>query len=289
MKQNDHQEPLIAKVRCSGAYLDYKPTKGIHRHTHHEILMIQKGGGVHSIDYVDYPVLDNQIFFLRPGQVHQFKPAPEAVFYFIAIDSEAVTLHSTVTLNQFEFFQSFNFRGYVQLKNIDRYIQLVKDIEREMTRKVQPHKSLIVASYLTILLVEMQREFLETRLSDQHQPYSDIVSSFNKLLDDETTMYRFVKDYASALFVSPNYLNECIKKETGRSASEWIAEKIELEAKRLLKQTSLSLKQVSSQLNFDNSTHFCRFFKKQSGVTPATFRKTRSMSMAPESLGHLHR
>lgn len=264
----------MANVRCSGIDQNYKPTKEVHRHHHHEILIIKKGGGVHSIDYRHYPVVDNQVFFLRPGQVHQFMPSKEAEFYFVAIDSEAVTLHTTIKLNQFEFFQSFNSGGVVVLEDVDPFIALIKKIELELSEKNTINHSILVASVLTILLVELQREFLKYRLVHEHHIYSDIVSRFNQLLDNESVLCRFVTEYASQLYVSANYLNECIKKETGRSASDWISEKICLEGKRLLKQTSLSLKQIATRLNFKNTTHFCRFFKKHVHQTPMKFRKS---------------
>jgi AraC family transcriptional regulator, transcriptional activator of pobA len=262
----------LAKVRCSGADRDYTPTKGLHRHQHHEILIIKKGGGEHIIDYRSYPVLDNQVFFLRPGQVHQFKPSRDAVFFFIAIDKESITLNTAIRLNQFEFFQSFNSGGVVVLDNVDPFIKTIKIIEKELMNPERNNHSIMVASFLTIVLVELQREFLKYRLTIEQNPHSEIVSKFNQLLDDETVLLRFVKEYAKHLYVSPNYLNECIKKETGRPASDWINEKLTLEAKRLLKQTSVSLKQISGQLNFTNVTHFCRFFKKHSGLTPLIFR-----------------
>ena len=97
---------MIAKLRASGVHKDYHPNPRVHRHRHHEILVIEKGGGVNQIDEIDYPVLDRQIFFIRPGQLHRFMPGPNAKFYFLAIDHEEVQLHSTIKLSQFEFFQS---------------------------------------------------------------------------------------------------------------------------------------------------------------------------------------
>lgn len=275
-KQIFELEPVVhmANVRCSGVDQNYKPTKGIHRHHHHEILVIKRGGGKHVIDYQEYPVVDNQVFFLRPGQVHQFSPSNDAVFYFIAIDSDAITLHTTIKLNQFEFFQSFNSGGVVVLEDVDPFIDLIKKIEAELGFKHHVNHPILVASVLTVLLVELQREFLKYRLVLEQHIYSEIVSKFNQLLDNETVLYRFVTDYAEQLYVSSNYLNECIKKETGRPASDWINSKICLEAKRLLKQTSLNLKQISIRLNFKNSTHFCRFFKKHVHQTPIVFRKS---------------
>ena len=94
-------------IRSSSHQANYNPTQHIHRNEHYEILVIKKGGGTHSIDFINYPVKDNQVYFLRPGQMHQFSPSKQAEFYFIAIDNENIQLNSNIALSQFTFFQSF--------------------------------------------------------------------------------------------------------------------------------------------------------------------------------------
>lgn len=263
----------IARVRCSGKEAHYVPTAGLHRHSHHEILIIKKGGGEHVIDYITYPVKDNQVFFLRPGQVHEFKPDKDAVFYFVAMDGNAISINTTVQLSQFEFFQSFRTQGYIILDTVDPLITLIKTIEAELnSAEPKLNQNTLICSYLAILFITLQRELIHSIKKDTRESLSGIVTEFNRLIDDAQIKNRFVHQYANRLYVSANYLNERVKNETGKPASYWINQKILLEAKRLLKQTRRSLSEVARELEFKDATHFSRFFKTHVGLTPRQFR-----------------
>jgi len=261
-------------MRYSGADAAYRPIRGLHQHTHYEILLIKKGGGEHIVDYHTYPVVDNQVFFLRPGQVHQFKPSSDAVFYFVAFDSNAIQLNSVIQLNQFEFFQSFNTRGFVIIEEIDSLIEIIKSLMHD-TQQSPPllNQNTLICSYLMIFLIKLQREFIQNQVG-QGLPnkHSDIVKEFNRLLDDPMLCFRFVQDYADQLHVSPNYLNESVKRETGKPVSYWIYDKLLLESKRRLMQSEKSVAEIATELNFPDATHFSRFFKRYAGTSPKAFR-----------------
>jgi len=125
-----------------------------------------------------------------------------------------------------------------------------------------------------IFLIELQQKFLRHIQSNQASKHqSSVVTDFNMLLDKAAFLKRFVKDYAKELFVSPNYLNEKIKEETGKPASFWIHKKTITESKRLLLQKDMPLKEISTALEFQRASHFDRFFKEHEGITPSEFRK----------------
>ena len=83
IKQLVMKDPI--SIRASDAR--HQPRRGIHQHKHHEILIIKAGAGSHVVDFERFDIKPNQIYFLRPGQVHEFSPNPGAEFYFIAFDN----------------------------------------------------------------------------------------------------------------------------------------------------------------------------------------------------------
>ena len=83
---------------------------------------------------------------------------------------------------------------------------------------------------------------------------------------------RTPKDYADRLAVHVNHLNKVLKEVTGNTTSEIIGKRLIQEAKILLKQTNWSVADIAYTLGFDDLAHFSNYFKKQTSLTPLTFR-----------------
>ncbi|MBN9284170.1 MULTISPECIES: helix-turn-helix domain-containing protein [Flavobacterium] len=99
-----------------------------------------------------------------------------------------------------------------------------------------------------------------------------IVHKFRKLVDKHFALFRTVKEYSDLLHISPKYLSECVKQQTGFSAIDIIHQKITLEAEFLLRYSELSIKEIATALSFDTLSHFSRFFKAQKKCTPSEYR-----------------
>ena len=83
---------------------------------------------------------------------------------------------------------------------------------------------------------------------------------------------RTPKDYADRLAVHVNHLNKVLKEATGSTTTELISSRITQEAKVLIKQTHWSIAEIAYTLGFDDLAHFSNYFKKQTALTPLTFR-----------------
>lgn len=127
----------------------------------------------------------------------------------------------------------------------------------------------------------MQLFYLSGRIFDEQYDLRPItlsrgfqlVQQFKKAVDMNFMEQRTVQWYADKLFVSPGYLGETVKKETGETAIKIIHRRIYLEAHYLLNYSQLSVKEISDQLNFDTPSHFSRFFKQFAGFTPTALKK----------------
>lgn len=82
-----------------------------------------------------------------------------------------------------------------------------------------------------------------------------------------------VESYANELNISPKHLTAIVKKCSGKTANQWIKERILEEIRFYLKQTDLSIKQVSDKLNFPNPSFFGKYVKEHLGMTPREFRE----------------
>ncbi|MVT09072.1 helix-turn-helix domain-containing protein [Chitinophaga tropicalis] len=86
---------------------------------------------------------------------------------------------------------------------------------------------------------------------------------------------RTAQDFAESLAVHVNYLNRSVKEVTGKPISVHIAERIAAEAKALLQHTSWSVADIAYGLGFEYPSYFNNYFKRVSGVTPNSFRKSK--------------
>ena len=98
------------------------------------------------------------------------------------------------------------------------------------------------------------------------------VEKFKELVNERCRQYHSVQYYANELCITPNYLNEQVKKNTGFTAKQFINNKLFFEAKKLLLNSQTPIAEIANMLNFENPPYFVRFFRKQSGSTPFQYR-----------------
>ncbi len=99
------------------------------------------------------------------------------------------------------------------------------------------------------------------------------VRKFRSLIAKHFRVEKQVRFYADKMNITPKYLGEFLLSETGKSVKCIINDFIFLEAKSLLKQTAMSVQEISLHLSFADSSYFSKAFKKYVGVTPLAYRK----------------
>lgn len=116
--------------------------------------------------------------------------------------------------------------------------------------------------------------FQQLRENTKHDHHSETLThQFKSLLQKHFKTIRTPKDYANRLNISPAYLNQVVKKQTGMPLSYWIQQEIILEAKRLLFFTNHSIKEIAFILGYEDPGYFSRLFTKSTGITPLSFRE----------------
>jgi AraC family transcriptional regulator, transcriptional activator of pobA len=139
----------------------------------------------------------------------------------------------------------------------------------------QPADPNILRHYLYTFLYILRRLYLLQHSVTRPQQVSreaEIAVRFEEMLYENIPDSRSIHAFASKLFVTPKYLTEATKAIYGKTAKEMIMHKMLEEARSLLVQTNLSLTEIASRLNFNDTSNFIKFFKKLSGEGPSDFR-----------------
>ncbi|GAB3920509.1 helix-turn-helix domain-containing protein [Larkinella terrae] len=115
---------------------------------------------------------------------------------------------------------------------------------------------------------------ISSRISNGISNREKIVQAFRKLVAEHFPEHKEVAYYATALHITPKYLSEVLQAELGKPAKAFIDEYVMMEAKSLLKQTSLTIQEICYWLGFEDASHFNKSFKKQTKTTPTEYRKS---------------
>jgi len=155
---------------------------------------------------------------------------------------------------------------------------MIAQIERE-TRGPETHFSFDIVSGLiaaTIYKVgDIMYHYLAEHPEEQnnsHNRAEEYFKQFTHLLGEHFREERSVGFYARQLCITPKYLTTLIKRISGQSVSEWIDNNVILEAKTLLKYSTMSIQEIAYYLNFPNQSFFGSYFKRNTGMSPSQYK-----------------
>lgn len=139
------------------------------------------------------------------------------------------------------------------------------------------YRDMILYEYVKIFLYEACH-ILDDTSSQSNLGKKDrtITSQFFMNVDKYYKENRKVEHYAQLIGISPKHLAHIIKKTTGKYPSEWLESYAVLESKKLLRSTDESIQNISYDLNFATPSHFVKFFKAKTGMTPKEFRDNKN-------------
>jgi len=266
-------------IPCKVARLNFTNGHGMddaHRHNCFQIFLFEKGGGEHMIDFSYYPIEDNSLHFVSEGQVHSLNSIDCTKGYVVLFTKEIVILNSAEKYI-FNDFPVFN-KSVSPILNPDKEMYAVLENMLLMMiaeyGKNNTYKENILGSYISILLLKSKTIITETsEYKRTDRTSQELLQKFNNLVEEHFIEYHKVNEYADKLSVTPNHLSETIKKVTGKTAGEIIHERLILEARRRLLHSSISVKELAYELNFNDPSYFSRFFKANTSLSPIAFRK----------------
>ncbi|MEP6699799.1 MAG: helix-turn-helix domain-containing protein [Bacteroidota bacterium] len=152
--------------------------------------------------------------------------------------------------------------------------QSFKDIISEYER-FSPEKDYLLRNYIHILLLRIREIYRPhaKQLTERATRSMKITNQFKHLVEKNFIEIREVQRYAKELHVTPKYLSESVKANTGKSPRDIINDMLLLEAKVLLGSTDKTMTEIAHQLCFGDQSHFNHFIRQHTSLTPLQLRK----------------
>lgn len=242
---------------------------------------IKCGNITYGINNYDYE--EGTLIFVSPGQVYGIDSNGEKkqasgtalIFHPDLIHGTSLGKH----INDYTFF-SYEVNEALHLSAREREVvnECFNNIRYELEHAIDDHSKTLIVSYIELFL-NYSKRFYERQFITRNHVNKDILARFEKVLNDYFTSEQpldsglpSVKYCADKLFLSPNYLGDLLKKETGKSAQEHIQLKMIDVAKEKIFDTEKSISEIAYELGFKHPQHFTRMFKKSVGVSPSEYR-----------------
>jgi AraC family transcriptional activator of pobA len=254
------------------------------RREFYKILLITKGTGVFTMGLNTYYIEEPTLLFIHPNDIISWKNlSEESGGHYVLFKKAFVNHHLQLkaVIDKFGLFSEKS-RSVIRL-DADEVPRISQYFERMQQEELgnSDFKEDAMQAYLQLLMVESMKVARYPKPDRVTEDFTHIHHFFD-LLEKETSGINYsspiriktAKEFAGSLQMHPNYLNQLLKKHTGQNASTHIRNRILDEAKALLVQTDWSLQDISHSIGFAEQPSFNLFFKKNTGLTPAEFRRS---------------
>ena len=245
------------------------------------IALREKGVSDFSINLKEFQVGPNELVIGSPGDLMQSTINEGIYLSQTLMVSSNFLKEMYISLNSFmPFFASRKEKPVFQLtdnevQELKEYFVLIMDAVKRETDyfRIDTTKRLL-AAYLYKLGSILYRHLPELQ-AEANKPMKReeiLFKQFINLVSENHRRERRVDFYAEQLFLSPKHFSTVIKKVSGKTAGQWIDEYVILEAKTLLKYSSMSIQEVAYYMNFPNPSFFGKYFKQHTGMPPSDYK-----------------
>ncbi|WP_206074427.1 AraC family transcriptional regulator [Antribacter gilvus] len=251
-----------------------------HAHDFLVLGLVVSGGGALRIDGQARPLRAGDLFLVAPGDVVEVDedaanlPTDVRTIFFPPDAIEPGALRSWRAHPLLFPFVRGHGTG-VQLLPVPepdraRFAEGFQAIDRELQDRRDGYGEAALA-HLTLVLVDVARitADLPGSLRWRDEP---LLADVFEVIESRYTEAISLRDVASAVGLTPAHLTTVVRRKTGRTVQQWIAERRMGEARRLLAGTDLTIASVGTRVGFRDAGYFARTFRREHGTTPALWR-----------------
>jgi len=259
---------IIARASLNGLP-NSKEIEQSHRDEGHLFILQEKGTTYIEIDFQKHKIKAPALIYIHPNQVHRLIKFENATVGTWMITSE--NLHQEY-IRLLEDLTPVKFLSLKKesLSIISKMLSLCINLSERKDEKL--YYSILKESCNTLVALVISQYLSLSKSTDQISRFTVITKTFKLSLEQNYVEIKSPAEYAKNLNISTAYLNECVKTTTGHPVSYHIQQRVILESQRLLYHSDKSIKEIASELGYDDYSYFTRLFTKVTGMTPLAFR-----------------
>ena len=230
--------------------------------------------------YYDYQ--DGTIVCFAPGQITDLEMLPN-----IQPNAHGILFHPDLIrgtalgqeIKKYSFF-SYEINEALHISEEERQtvMDCLQKITIELEHSIDKHSRRLICANIGLLLDYCMR-FYERQFDTRNGVNKDIIVRFEHLLNEyfegdapQKQGLPSVKYFADKVFLSANYFSDMVRKQTGKTVSEYIQDKMIGLVKEQLLSTDKTTSQIAYEIGFQYPQHLSRIFKRVVGMTPNKFR-----------------
>ncbi len=252
-----------------------------HQHDCIEIMYIEKGAGRCIMNRTCYPVLRGDFFIFRPGDVHEFVPSSPLSYYNLLFSGELFSPEEKKVLAAHPLLAQrqsgkrpdrgkFN----VPLSQAVKVEEMFRELAEECRCRRPESNLLRKALFLRLLFFVLRGNAVSPSVaSNRHERQLSLLFDF---VAKHYAKKLTGADLARAAGVSPNYLNELLRKTVGQSMTGYLLRYRVEQAKIALEDPENTISWVACCSGFYDASHFIRAFRQATGMTPGDYRKLKT-------------
>ncbi len=247
-----------------------------HRYDFHMLVCVTQGEVTQWVDFLPVDCAPGSLLVLRSGQVHRLGDSQDWDGWMVLFRSEFLPSDAQTTADLLPALGLEQLPEHMQLTppDFDATHEAIARMRQDATRAAPPKDTHALLRYqlcaLILRLSILQDQKTVTEASGSHGLQRFV--RFRRLVEQNYAGWHQVASYADALGCTEKSLTRAAQEASGQNAKNIIAARITLEAKRLLAHTDRPVYLIAEGLGFAEATNFAKFFKRETGATPAGFR-----------------
>ncbi len=245
-----------------------------HRKNFYFLVLMRQGSGRHWVDMRPYAHQADTVYLTAPLQMSLLEQEDPFVGTVLGFTADFYGLDHPAGFAPLALLTGPASNHALRLQVPD--VAFLEAALARMLTEYQQQRPL----YLDMLRADLRTVLIYLSRLQQQQvgpavaPDSTLLAQFSALVETHYATRHQVAAYAELLHRSPGYLNQRVRQLSGQPALAHIHARLVLEAKRYLFHTRLSVAEISFALGFEDPSYFGRFFRRGTGLSPASYRAT---------------